>query len=91
MGRLQAEAMAEASISLDMQLEWHLQSNHYPPVPTYMVPVCIEAIDNANEGEWYKLVSLPEGVGYKGLTVAPTWAIVESHHLDAWIIESELD
>lgn len=95
MGRLQAEAMSEAmseaSISLEAQLGWHLTSNHYPPVPDSMIPVCIEAIDNANEGEWDKLVSLPEGVGYKGLTVAPTHAIVEQHHLDNWIIESELD
>ena len=94
MGRLQAEAMAEAmaeaNLSLEAQLEWHLTSNHYPPVPNSMIPVCIEAIDNANEGEWDKLVSLPEGVGYKGLTVAPTHAIVEQHHLDNWIIESEL-
>ena len=54
-----------------------------------MVPVCIEAIDAANEGEWDKKLSLPEGVGYQGLTVAPVWAIVEGHHLDTWIIESE--
>jgi hypothetical protein len=56
-----------------------------------MVPVCIQAIDAANEGEWDKELSLPEGVGYKGLTVAPVWAIVEQHHLETWIIESELD
>jgi hypothetical protein len=54
-----------------------------------MIPVCIEAIENANDGEWDKLVSLPEGVGYRGLTVAPTHAIIEQHHLDAWIEEYE--
>ena len=48
----------------------------------------IEAINNAIAGEWTKLVSLPEGVGYRGLTVAPTDAIIEQHHLDAWV---ELD
>ena len=91
MGRLQAEAMAEASIPFDTQIEWHLRANHYPPVSNTMVPVCIEAIDYANEGEWDKELSLPEGVGYRGLTVAPVWAIVEQHHLETWIIESELD
>lgn len=91
MGRLQAEAMAEASIGLEQQLEWHLTSNHYPPVPGIMIPVCIEAIDNANEGEWDKLITLPESVSWKGLTEAPTYAIVEGHHLENWIIESELD
>jgi hypothetical protein len=91
MGRLQAEAMAEASIPFDTQIEWHLRVNHYPPISNTMVPVCIEAIDMANEGEWDKEISLPAGVGYKGLTVAPVWAIVEQHHLETWIVESELD
>jgi len=90
MGRLQAEAMAEANLSLEAQLDWHLTSNHYPPVPSIMIPVCIEAIDNANEGEWDKLVALPENVSWKGLTEVPTHAIVEQHHLEFWIIESEL-
>ena len=90
MGRLQAEAMAEASISLEAQLEWHLTANHYPPVPSIMIPVCIEAIDAANEGDWDKLITLPENVSWRGLTEVPVHAIVEQHHLDPWIIESEL-
>lgn len=91
MGRLQAEAMAEASISLEAQLDWHLTANHYPPVPSIMIPVCIEAIDNANDSDWDKLITLPENITWKGLTEAPTYAIVEGHHLDPWIIERELD
>lgn len=91
MGRLQAEAMAaEDFLPLEAQLRWHLQSNHYPPVPSSMVPVCIEAIDEANEGNWDSAITLPEGVSWKGLTEAPVHAIVEAHHLDTWIIESEL-
>lgn len=90
MGRLQAEAMAESSIGLEMQLEWHLKANHYPPVPSIMVEPCIEAIDLANEGDWDAKIKLPEGVSWKGLTEASVRSIVEQHHLDAWIIESEL-
>jgi len=91
MGRLQAEYLAvEDFIPLEGQLTYHLRANHFPPVPHEMVPVCVEAIDHANEGNWDKLVSLPEGVGYKGLTVAPVRAIVEQHNLTPWIIESEL-
>jgi hypothetical protein len=56
-----------------------------------MVPVCIEAIDNANEGNWEELVKLPEGVFWKGEPTAPTSAIVEQHHLEFWIVDSELD
>ena len=93
MGNLSAMAMSdeELGLSLEQQIGWHLQSNHFPPVPSYMVEPCIQAIDYANEGEWDKLISLPEGVGYKGLTVAPVHAIVEQHHLYNWIIESEFD
>lgn len=91
MGRLQAEAMAEASISLEMQLEWHLRANHYPPVSTDMIPVCITAIDEANMGEWHTELELPFGVKYKNAHTAPVWAIIEQHHLEPWVIESELE
>ena len=92
MGTLSAMAMTdeELGMTLEQQIGWHLQSNHFPPVPASMIEPCIQAIDYANEGEWDKMVSLPEGVGYKGLTVAPVHAIVEQHHLSTWIIESEL-
>lgn len=89
MGNLQAQEFAglvnEGDLDLRSALSWHLTSNHFPPVPSIMIEPCIEAIDNANEGEWDKLVSLPEGVGYRGLTVAPTYAIVEQHHLEAFL------
>ena len=90
MGALQAIAMAEASISLEQQVEWHLTTNHYPPVPPIMVQTCIEAIDEANDGNWDGEITLPEGVSWQGLTTAPVYAIVEQHHLEHWIIESEL-
>jgi hypothetical protein len=89
MGNLQAQEYAELAwtgeTSLRGALSWHLTSNHFPPVPTIMVEPCLEAIDNANAGDWDKLVSLPEGVGYRGLTVAPTYAMVEQHHLEAFL------
>ena len=87
MGSVQAAEMAEL-MEIESAIAWHLQSNHFPPIPTSMVAPCIEAIENANAGEWNKLVSLPEGVGYKGLPAAPTHAIIEQHHLDTWV---ELD
>lgn len=90
MGNMSAREMAELdTVDLRQALSWHLTSNHYPPIPTTMVEPCIEAIDNANEGEWDKPVSLPEGVGYRGLTVAPTWAMVEQHHLESFLDDEE--
>jgi hypothetical protein len=85
MGRLTAMEIAETELTLEDQITWHLKSNHFPPIPKSMVKPCIEAIDAANEGNWEKLISLPEGTGYRGLTVAPVHAIVEAHHLETWI------
>ena len=78
------------SLTIEEQIRIHLSSNHYPPVPAIMVQPCIEAIDAVNDlGLWDLEIPLPEGVGYKDLTHAPAWAIIEAHHLEAWIIERE--
>lgn len=89
MGRMQAEAMAEA-VDLETAIGWHLQHNHYPPVPPEMVAVCIRALRKVNGGYgWERRVRLPEGVTYKGKTLAPVWAIVQSHHLEPWLHDYE--
>lgn len=89
MGSVQAaefREMAElGSITMEQAIEWHLVSNHFPPIPKSMVQPCMEAIVYANQGKWNKLVSLPDGVGYKGLTTAPVHAIIEQHHLENWV------
>ncbi len=78
------------NLTIETQVEIHLKSNHYPPVPAIMVQPCVEAIDAVNDlGLWDLEIPLPEGVLYKDLTTAPAWAIIEQHHLDAWIIERE--
>ena len=74
---------------LEMAISIHLRSNHYPPVPLIMVQPCIEAIDAIHAGDGDTLIDMPEGVSYKGQTHAPAWAIVEQHHLDAWLPESD--
>ena len=92
MGSITAIDLAESvELSLEDQIGIHLTSNHYPPVPKSMVPVCIDAIDKANEGDWEAMVKLPEGVSWKGQVEAPAYSIIEAHHLEFWIIESELD
>lgn len=87
MGSTLSQELATGEFGLDLarQIEIQLTSNHFPPVPVSMVQPCIEAIEAVNDEDSERLISLPDGVGYKGLTVAPAWAIVESHHLDAWI------
>lgn len=92
MGNMTARDLAflgNEGLGLRQALSIHLTSNHYPPIQETMIDPCIQAIENANAGDWDKLVSLPEGVGYKGLTVAPTHAIIEQHHLDSFLDDQE--
>lgn len=80
---------SDYDLTIEEQLEIHLKSNHFPPVPSTMIQPCIDAIDAINCYDAERLISLPEGVGYRGLTVAPAYAIAEAHHLDAWLSEEE--
>ena len=74
-------------LDLEMAISIHLQSNHYPPVPLSMVEPCIEAIDAYYEEDYNKMIEMPEGVSYRGNTHAPAHAIIEQHHLGAWLPE----
>ena len=78
------------NLDIESQIAIHLSANHYPPVPRSMVAPCVEAIDAVNDaGLWDLEIPMPEGITYKGLTTAPAYAIIEQHHLNAWIIERE--
>lgn len=86
MGSNMAYDLAESDlIDLDTQIRIHLTSNHYPPVPASMTQACLDAIDAWWDEDYNREISLPEGVSYRGNTTAPASAIVEAHHLDAWL------
>lgn len=96
MGAMQAMEMAEL-LSIEDGIAWHLRANHYPPVPLSMIQPCIEAIHACNDGDYERLIQLPfdgerDGkpfqITWRGEDKAPAYAIVEGHHLNAWI---ELD
>jgi len=87
MGMMTALALAGSDLNIRTQLSHHLTINHYPPLPIELLDVCLEAIDKANEGEWDDRVLLPEGTYYRGDTSAPVLAVIEAHHLNAWISE----
>ena len=76
-------------LDLEVAIGYHLQGNHYPPVPLSMVEPCIEAIDAYWDEDFDRAIEMPKGVSYKGQTHAPAWAIVEQHHLAAWLPESD--
>jgi hypothetical protein len=82
-------ALDFADLDLEKGIAYHLQGNHYPPVPLSMVQPCIDAIDAFYEEDTDRLIEMPKGVSYKGNTHAPAWAIVEQHHLEAWLQESD--
>jgi hypothetical protein len=101
MGSLQAAEMAEL-ITIEDGLAWHLRSNHYPPVPLSMIQPCMEAIYACNDGDYERMIQLPlDGVDrngepfqitWRGQDTAPAYAIVEGHHLNAWIeLDEEYD
>ena len=70
----------------NVALRWHLQSNHYPPIPDCMLPVIRRAITAAAHGKWDRMLRLPEGVNHKKYGKrAPVWEVVKHAHLDAFI------
>jgi len=93
MGRNMAYELSDTELFPEIELEQaitiQLRSNHYPPVPYSMVPICIEAIYAYNEGDYQKEIKLPEGVLWRGQESAPAAAIIDSHHLDAWCNSDE--
>jgi hypothetical protein len=82
-GNLQAQEMANA-LPLEQALAWHLQANHYPPIPKSMVLPCSEAINAYWEDDLERAIALPEGVYYRGKPFASAGAIIINHHLEAW-------
>lgn len=86
MGSMHAEEFASMKgKQRDMGLLAHLQSNHYPPVPSSMLGPSKRAISAVNRGKHDSNIKLPEGVSWKGKKSAPAHAIVEAHHLHAWL------
>jgi hypothetical protein len=84
MGHTTAQELASI-LNLEGSIEMHLTANHYPPVPRSMVQPCIDAIDAYHDEDYQREIVLPEGVSWRGNPTAPASAIVDAHHLDAWL------
>ena len=87
MGSNFAQDLADYDLGLDLStaIGIHLSTNHYPPIPNSMVLPCIEALEAYWEDQTDLEINMPEGVSYKGKNTAPAWAIIEAHHLEAWL------
>lgn len=87
MGYTTAQELATI-LDLEGSIAMHLTANHYPPVPRSMVQPCIDAIDAFHDEDYEREIELPEGVSWRGNSTAPASAIVDAHHLDAWLPHS---
>jgi len=85
-----AEEVGNGHVSLRAALGWHLQSNHFPPHPSFMIGVAERAIRKARDGELDAKVRLPKGVEHRRYgRLVPVWAIIESLHLDPFVDEED--
>jgi hypothetical protein len=83
MGSMSARDMANHCPDRETLVRWHLQSNHYPPVPDNMVPVALAAIEAIEHDDAHRTITLPNGVLYRGRR---PWAsaaeVATAFHLD---------
>jgi hypothetical protein len=89
MGRMSLDGMLEGEVDYEVALQWHLTSNHYPPVPLSMIQACKDAIDACNEEDSSRSIELPGGTSWRGKDSAPAWAIVEGHHLESFLMSDD--
>ena len=75
------------TMSMEQQINLHLQYNFYPPIPSSMVQPCIDAINAFWNDVPDAAIEMPQGVYYRSSNYAPAYAIVEQHRLDAWLME----
>jgi hypothetical protein len=54
-----------------------------------MVQPCIDAIDAYYDEDYGREINLPEGISWRGQDTAPAHAIIDAHHLDAWLPEGD--
>lgn len=85
MGYLSALAITGSETTLEQQVSWHFSSNCYPPVPQYMVPFAVEAIERAISDDWDSHIDCPEGVSWRGQTSVAVYNIIENLHLNAFV------
>ena len=78
-------ASGEFSISLEDAIRVHLTSNLYPPMPTSLVPACIEAIHAMNASEPDTWITLPDGIGFRGYCNVEAFELIMALRLEAWV------
>ena len=81
------------TLALEQAVRIQLQNNHYPPIPEFFIPVCLQAIDLANQGLYDEVIDLPEGVtdATTGQSVTSVSKLIEWAHLSFFITPEDYD
>lgn len=78
------EIASATNLTLEQQLSWHLQGNHYPPIDEVFIPVAAQAIEYANTNNWDTVIDMPNGLS------RTVMFIVENLHLQPFIDSMEV-
>lgn len=87
-----ADAVEEGHLTLRDAVVYHLQTNHFPPVPPPFIGVAMEAIELAKEGEYETMQDYPNGLRrqvretIEGLHLAP---FIETINLSVGLTNEE--
>lgn len=88
-------------VGLDVSLAWHLQSNHYPPLPNGCVAIAKRAIAHAHECDGFSpftYESCEHTVDISAIgthltygTDVPVRELIEAWHLDFYLEDMQED
>ena len=72
----------------------HLRGNCYPPIPIEMADVCVEAIHACNDGDYYRMLTLPKIGDFQvrnrdGSIEVTAMQVVENTRIEGFINEEE--
>jgi hypothetical protein len=85
MGKMAIESMLEM-MDVDGALRWHLQFNHYPPLPGCVFSLAKQAIKLAENGKWESRINLTKsGISWHGQHSVPVSECIEEWHLENFI------
>jgi len=91
MGMMTAMGIAETETTLEQQLSWHFRGNCYPPIPLFMIPVAVAAIDAYHDEDYYRPIELPDGVSFRDSKTVQACDAVDQLFLRAWLIEDDYE
>lgn len=85
MGYMGALSMAEENGINEHTMLWHLQCNHIPAIPAYMVPLALRAVEYGNKGDFEHKLRVPKETRYRGKKTCTVMQAIEALDLDAFI------